>query len=344
MATDPKSVATVPIDDQRWPRTFSATRTMPQGTLDHISPGFIVRNPDNPRLIFREDELDALMRSIHRRGVQVPIAVYKEGRKFVLIDGERRWRCASKLNLGAIPALIQERPTPLENLLLMFNIHALREQWDYLTIASKLPRVIELFEQKHEKKPTESELSEETGLTRGQIRRCHLILNLPERYRGLLLEELRLPKNHQKLSEDFLLEMERALKTVQRCLPLAVPDLNGARDVLISKYRGGTIRNVTDFRKLRKIATSVESLGIKKQVATLAIRKVIDPEKNVGIMDVFEQRFEAAYDTKRAIQSASSIYAYLEELAAENKSPPDSLKRALNKLWALLEQLVGDNQ
>ena len=93
--------------------------------------------------------MDTLIASIRRFGIQVPIAVYKERNHYVLIDGERRWRAAQKLNLLKIPALVQPKPTPLRNLLLMFNIHALREQWDYLTIAKKLPSVIALFEEEH---------------------------------------------------------------------------------------------------------------------------------------------------------------------------------------------------
>ena len=116
-----------------------------QGKLSHISPRDIARNPDNPRLIFRQEEMESLMVSIDTHGIQVPLTVYREGHGYRLIDGERRWRCARKLNLSSIPAIVQEKPTELENLLLMYNIHALREQWDYYTIASKLTRVIALF-------------------------------------------------------------------------------------------------------------------------------------------------------------------------------------------------------
>lgn len=108
-------------------------------TLREIPPDKIKRNPENPRLFFRDEEMDTLTASIKRYGIQVPITVYADGSDFILIDGERRWRCARKLNLPRIPALVQEKPTRLENLLLMFNIHALREQWDYLTIA-RTPR------------------------------------------------------------------------------------------------------------------------------------------------------------------------------------------------------------
>src|SRR5436309_14052791 len=122
-------------------------------SVRELSPDLIDRNEDNPRLFFRSEEMDTLLASINKFGIQVPITVYDEGERFVLIDGERRWRCAKKLNLKKIPALVQPKPSPLNNLLLMFNIHALREQWDYLTIANKLPIVIDLHKKENGTEP-----------------------------------------------------------------------------------------------------------------------------------------------------------------------------------------------
>src|SRR5262245_59332582 len=116
----------------------SELRSIPLSQID--------RNPENPRLVFRSGEMEELLESIRLYGVQVPISVYKDGRRYVLIDGERRWLCCQKLGKDAIPALVQRRPTALDNLLLMFNIHALREQWDLLTIAMKIPRIAGLLE------------------------------------------------------------------------------------------------------------------------------------------------------------------------------------------------------
>src|SRR6266704_3472830 len=131
----------------------------PHGRLKHIPPDSIEKNPENPRLFFRQEEMEQLLSSIDEIGIQVPLAVYEAGGRYHLIDGERRWRCALKLNLKTVPALVQERPSTLQNLLLMYNIHALREQWDYFTIASKLHRISELFEEERRHVPTEQELS-----------------------------------------------------------------------------------------------------------------------------------------------------------------------------------------
>src|SRR5262245_40213842 len=79
------------------PPTRSSNPFIWQGTemsarrheVAQLSPERIQRNPENPRLFFRGEELDSLLASISRYGVQVPITVYKEGSQYFLIDGER---------------------------------------------------------------------------------------------------------------------------------------------------------------------------------------------------------------------------------------------------------------
>ena len=223
--------------------------------LEQIPVDTIARNVENPRLYLnRPKEMEELLESIRRYGVQVPIAVFREGKRFILIDGERRWRCAQKLNMKTIPALVQVKPTRLENMLLMFNIHALREQWDLLTIALKLKEIIDLLEWELERRPREAELSQRTGLSRGVVRRCRFLLDLPEEYRALILEELKKPKHRQQLTEDFFIEMERALRTVERAMPDVLADKDAARRTLIDKFQAEVVPNRVHFRQLGKIA------------------------------------------------------------------------------------------
>jgi len=312
--------------------------------LKEIAPDLIKRNDDNPRLFFREEEMDLLIRSIKRYGIQVPITVYQEGSHFVLIDGERRWRSARKLNLRRIPAIVQPKPSPLENLLLMFNIHALREQWDYFTIANKLPDVQRRYTREHGKEASEAELSEATGLTRGQIRRCMLLLDLPQKYRDALVQELSLPKRMQKLSEDLFIEMERALKTVQNRVPGAVKDLDKVRDSLIGKFRKGSIKNVTELRMLSKMATAVDNLGIKETKAKESLSEIFDAHNSIGIEEVYEERFGLKYDERKVTLSLEAIINYLENIAIsegelESGNP---LRKPLKALKRLIDRVLGD--
>jgi ParB family transcriptional regulator, chromosome partitioning protein len=311
------------------------------GKLAEISIDLIERNPDNPRLFFRPEEIDTLMASISRFGIQVPITVYKEGDRYFLIDGERRWRCADKLNLKTIPAIIHSKPSPLNNLLQMFNIHALREQWDYFTIANKLPVVITRFNHERGHEPNEAELSEETGLTRGQIRRCRLLIELPAKYKDILIEELRLPKQKQQVSEDFFIEMERSLKTVQSRVPSVIERPNQVRDALIKKFRKGVIGNITDFRKLSKIATAVEKLGVKQQEAKAAIAQIFDKTNDVSIDAVFSEHFELRYDERKVIQNIESLADYLSSMkTTEDTALGQELRQGLITLKRLIEKVL----
>jgi ParB/RepB/Spo0J family partition protein len=315
--------------------------TTKRPTLRELSPDQIFQNPANPRMFFRPEELDTLLASIKRYGVQVPISVYQDGTRFVLIDGERRWRCAKKLNLREIPALVRHMPTPLENLLLMFNIHALREQWDYLTIAKSLPDVASLFNAENGRDPNEIELSEITGLSRGQIRRCKFLLDLPGKYVKVLEQELHLPKASQQLSEDFFIEMERSLKTVQNRVPSAIANMDIARDALISKFREGTIGNIVDFRKLSKIATSINNVGAKELRVRSALKDILDPKKKTGIEEVYSQRFEMQYDQRKVSLTIDSISEYLETAEEQEDPISTTLREKLIELKERIERVLG---
>ena len=299
-----------------------------------IPVAFIDPNPDNPRVVFRSGELEKLQESIATHGVQVPISVYKAGKRFVLIDGERRWRCCLKLNKRDIPALVQERPDAVTNLLLMFNVHMLREQWDLLTIALKLPRLIELLAEELGHGPSEGELSSRSGLSRSDIRRCKLLIDLPERYRSLILEEINKPKRTQKLTEDFFIEMERSLKTVERAMPFLVEDKDEARDVLIDKYERGVIQNITDFRDLARIARA-DRVDANRDLAAQALTRVLH-ERDYSIREAFEQSVSEAYAERSLLTKIESLAEDLDAL------DPSELDHPLRQsLQALMERMLS---
>jgi ParB/RepB/Spo0J family partition protein len=306
------------------------------GKLDDIPVDRIQPNPDNPRLTFRQAELEELQESIRRYGVQVPVTVFKRGGMYVLIDGERRWRCASKLNLKTIPALVQGEPGPLENLLLMFNIHALREQWDPLTIALKLPRVVTLLQGKLGRNPTEIDLAQHTGLSRGAIRRARLLLNLPKKYQEQLLEDLKKPKSKHTLSEDLFLEMEKSLKTVTRVMPRVAPDLNKARDALLAKYRNGAIESVIDFRKVAKIARA-DVVGADASAAEQAIVRLLR-EPTYTIKQAWDDTVSEAYLERDIVTRIESLLDRLKSVQVSEID--DDVRDKLEELATQIKDLL----
>lgn len=307
------------------------------GRLAHLPVAQIVPNPDNPRIAFRPGELETLQESIRQYGVQVPITVYRVGARYVLIDGERRWRCASKLTLKVIPSLIQEKPTRLENLLLMFNIHALREQWDYLTIALKLDDIIKMLTSELGKAPNEVELSSRTGLTRGIIRRCRLLIDLPKKYQQMLLEELKKPKGKQALSEDLFIEMERAINTVSRAMPDLVANKDKARQMFLTKYKSGVIDNIVDFRKVGKIARA-KNVHADPVQAHEAIGRLLT-DATYSIRAAWTDTVAEAYAERDIVSRIDTLLAKFDEVRPSeiDDEVRDKLEELVERTKALLE-------
>ena len=309
--------------------------------LKQLNVDLVTPNPENPRLIFRQEEMDSLLISIKKYEVQVPISVYKKGEGYVLIDGERRWRTSKKLNLSTIPAIIQSAPSPLDNLLMMFNIHALRENWDLFTIANKITTVIQLLTVKFGYKPNEVQLSEETGLTRGTIRRCRLLIDLPSRFKQLILKELEKPKSKQKLTEDFFIEMETALKTVKNNFPEIINDqIDQVRDNLINKYKSGVIKNIVDFRKIAKIATSPRNVEYPYNDAKTALITIFGEEKS-GIEQVFNATVSELYGEKKLISNFTNVLYYVQNLSIEEREDKD-IQETLYNLKVAIEKVLNN--
>jgi len=307
--------------------------------LKYIPVNLINKNPENPRIFFRQEEMERLLTSIKTKGLLQPIAVYREGGRYIIIDGERRWRTFIKLNLSTIPAIIQEKPSELDNILLMFNIHGLREQWDIYTIAMKIERVIDLLKSKNTLEPTEMELSEETGMTRGQIRRAKQIIALPTRFKEMLRVDLAKPKNEQQFSEDFFLEMENSLRAVKNNFPETIFNLNVIRDVLIKKKLSKIIKSVTDFRKLTKMSTAWKNTGFPKNETVKNIRLLFEDNK-IGINEIYERTVEDLYYDKKITDNANNFLSKIEKLSTTHLND-GNLKSALIRIRNQINKLLN---
>lgn len=74
--------------------------------MTQISVSQILPNPEQPRTVFDDKELQELANSIRVHGVILPITVEQSGEFYILEDGERRWRAAKSAGLETIPAVV----------------------------------------------------------------------------------------------------------------------------------------------------------------------------------------------------------------------------------------------
>ncbi len=76
----------------------------------HLPVDKLEPNPQQPRLDFKQDELDSLADSIRKKGVIQPLIVRrKPGRDvYEIVAGERRWRAAQLAQLHEVPVVVRE--------------------------------------------------------------------------------------------------------------------------------------------------------------------------------------------------------------------------------------------
>lgn len=68
----------------------------------------IIADPEQPRRHFDEKALNDLANSIKIHGVLQPIVVVKNGNKYIIVAGERRYRASRLAKLDKIPAIIRD--------------------------------------------------------------------------------------------------------------------------------------------------------------------------------------------------------------------------------------------
>ena len=142
------------------------------GAQDEIDINLIDPNPRQPRTVFEPEALQELVASIKEIGILQPPVVRKNGARYELIMGERRYRAAKIAGLSRIPVII--RQTPNNELLreaLIENIH--RSQLNALEEGAAYSQLLNDFN------CTQDELAKKLGRSRTVITNMMRLLNLP---------------------------------------------------------------------------------------------------------------------------------------------------------------------
>ncbi len=307
--------------------------------VELVDPKRIKPNPDNPRLIFHEDELAELEKSISSQGILVPLSIYPERAGYFLIDGERRWRCASRLGLHRVPAIIQSKPNKITNIMMMFAIHNARKDWDPLPTAMKLQELEGELTRAKGKAPKEGELAAAASLSRGEIRRLKKILRIPQNLKDEVMRELEKPRSEQQITLDQVLEATVAAERLKKSG--LIPNNREARaaKAIVEKFRTKVLKNTTAPRKISKIISFVENGDVSKDLVAREVDKFLSTQ--TATIDTLYERtvqHEAAFQSVE--QAAEKFVRQLEELSEVGDEIPDNLRQVLLRVRALIGGLV----
>ena len=141
------------------------------GNILEISLQDIYPNATQPRTYFDEKALNDLAQSIKSLGVIQPITLRKDGGKFEIISGERRFRASKIAGLKSVPAYIRlVNDQELLEMALVENIQ--REDLDAIEVALTYQRLLE------EIGLTQENLSQRVGKERSTITNSIRLLRL----------------------------------------------------------------------------------------------------------------------------------------------------------------------
>ncbi len=161
--------------------TVSSTTVETQPSMIEISQ--IKTNPNQPRKIFKDKELEELSNSIKENGVIQPVIVVQTDIGFELVAGERRLRASKLAGLTKIPVVIK-RATDREKMIMAIIENVQRSDLNCVEEA------LAYYQLMDEYKLTQEEVGKKLGKERSTVANFLRILKLPRDVIELLQKEL----------------------------------------------------------------------------------------------------------------------------------------------------------
>ena len=143
--------------------------------VDRLSP-----NRFQPRVQMDDARLDRLAESIRSNGIIQPIVVRRDGDRFQIIAGERRWRAAQKAGLARVPIVVRDvAPGQEQSLLEMALIENIqRENLNPIDEALAYRRLTDEFHL------TQEQIAASVGKDRASVANFLRLLKLPDEVRA----------------------------------------------------------------------------------------------------------------------------------------------------------------
>jgi ParB family chromosome partitioning protein len=136
---------------------------------------FVVRNPNNPRRDFAEEDLADLAASIREHGIIQPVVVRPQPGKagmYELIAGERRWRAAQRAGLVDVPVIVRDVDDKVAlELAIIENVQ--RADLNPIEEAAGYQKLMDEYDY------TQADLGEVIGKSRSHVANTLRLLKLP---------------------------------------------------------------------------------------------------------------------------------------------------------------------
>ena len=309
----------------------------------------IETNPLNPRKRFVDDEADNLIESILSKGLLNPIIVFKRKRdnKYIILDGERRFRAFQKVNYKEIAChVLEKEPNDLENLSLMFHIHNVREEWTDFAIAQTLIKVIDEMGKSIEllQRQDRLELAKITSLSEYKINKYLAFYDYPQNIIDKFLESETSDEPIKGMDPDILSEMHAPIKIIEKELPefLKKYSKENIIDACIEKKANDIIKTNRDFRLLTKSLNAMKNGNVRKEVIFEKLESFIN-ELSVTPNSIFEDTSETVYQVDSILKKTEVLIKEVQNLNLNQvtKDERRQIKDYIEKLSLILNNKLN---
>lgn len=287
-------------------------------------------NPHNPRTLFDREPMAVLMESIEKVGILVPLTVYRPvgQEKYIILDGQRRWMCAHQIGLRKVPVNQVAEPTLVQNIVTMFQIHKLREDWELMPTALKLDVLMGELGERNDRK-----LAQLTGLDPAVVTRCKKLLSYPKKYQDLMLD----PNPDRRLKADFFIELYPVLTD----LVLKGAEWFSRNEVterMLDKYKNpdSDLRAVTDFRKIKQHLTNARRANQGVLVSRRLREYTFDDSLTMDHLVI--RAADVSAGARKMLNTLEKIESSLRQLNPADYYGEEELWKALERLYRLIGQ------
>lgn len=292
----------------------------------------LIPNPHNPRMLFDKEPMKILKESIEKVGILVPLTVFKNKSKnaYVILDGQRRWTCAMEIGLPSVPVNEVTEPTLAQNIVTMFQIHKLREDWELMPTALKLEILMKELKETNDKK-----LALLTGLDQAVVIRCKKLLSYPKKEQNKMLDS----DPAQRIKADFYIELHPVLND-RLVSKMDWFSRNKFTSRMLAKYqaKNSGIKSVTDFRLMKQHISAARKAG---KIKTISNRLKEFTEDDNLKLDHLEIKSAQVHGTvSHLLKSIEQIKATLQNMDVMDYYGEEQLWKELGSLIKLIQTKI----
>lgn len=249
------------------------------------------RNPDQPRRMFSEAELQELSNSIREKGVLQPILVRPAPGapgEYQIVAGERRWRASQLAGLRNVPVIVREDLNDLDLLEIGVIENVQRENLNSVEEAQAYKILIDRFGR------TQEEIGKTVGKSRSHIANTLRLLSLPAAVLKLI-EEGALTAGHARAVATAADPERLARQITDKGLSVRqAEDLARGREPSAKSARAGSAPR-----------RSPDTLALEQDLSeTLGLKVTLDDRQGAGELRIAYATLEQLDDICRRLTGA----------------------------------------